>query len=74
MAGSPIVFGVVSFTLDRNSVRGGGVRLVGVDAAAAERAIDDLTPAVGAQVRFLPVGGDQVPTLLGTVPLGREVE
>lgn len=71
---APIIFGVTSYTLDSSSRLAGGVRVAAPTAEQAERAMELLEEQLHGTVRFAPAGGDQVPALIGTVPLGREIE
>lgn len=73
LAGAPIIFGVTSYTLDRWDHAAGAVRVVGPNPDAAQSAMAELTHRLGAGLVIAPSGGDQVPALLATVPLGREV-
>ena len=74
LSSAHIVFGVTSYTLDRADRAVGGVRVVSPTAADATAAMAAVQAAVAGQVGFGPAGGDQVPAMLATVPLGREVE
>lgn len=73
LSSAPIVFGVTSYTLDKDDRAAGGLRVVAPTSAAAAQTMTDLQQALGDQLSFAPAGGDQVPAMLGTVPLGREV-
>lgn len=70
---APIVFGLTSFTLDRSNHAAGAVRFVTMDVDSALRVDDWLSSQVANRVTFTASGGDQVPAMLGTVPLGRDV-
>lgn len=74
LSGANIVFGVTSFTLNRWDKAAGGVRVVAPTSQQATAAMDAIQTRLGAHLGFSPAGGDQVPAMLGTVPLGREVE
>lgn len=74
LSSAHIVFGVTSYTLDRFDRAAGGVRVVSPNPEAATEAMAAVASALGGQVSFGPAGGDQVPAMLATVPLGREVE
>ena len=73
LAGASAIFGVTAYTLDRWDHTAGAVRVVGPNQQAAQAAMAELVNRLGNTVSFAPSGGDQVPALLGTVPLGREV-
>lgn len=73
LSGVPIIFGIASYTLDRRDRPAGGVRVVAPTSAAATAAMASLQQRLGDRLAFAPAGGDQVPAMLGTVPLGREV-
>ena len=60
--------------MDRFDRAAGGVRVVSPNPEAATEAMAAVASALGGQVSFGPAGGDQVPAMLATVPLGREVE
>lgn len=71
---SAVLFAVSSFTVSTGGVTG-GLRLACVDEAGAAAAVASVQRALQARgVRLGHPGGAQVPLLLGTVPLGREVE
>ncbi len=69
-----VIFGVASYTLDRTDHATGGVRVVSPTAGAATAAMGAIQAELSSRVGFGPAGGDQVPAMLATVPLGREVE
>jgi type VII secretion protein EccE len=70
---APVLFAVTSYTLAPNRSASGGVRLVAPSAEAAAAAADVVESSLRGEVAFGPPSGDQVPTMLATIPLGRGV-
>ncbi|OYN92742.1 type VII secretion protein EccE [Parenemella sanctibonifatiensis] len=73
IAGSPVLFALASYTFSPTSRPSGGVRLVTTEAAEADRAVAHVESHLNNRLRFAPAGGQQVPMMLATVPLGRGV-
>lgn len=73
VAGAPVLFGVVAYTLEPGRPASGGVRLVAPSSPAADAAVDRFAQGLGKGVQLALAGGTQVPTMLATVPLGRGV-
>ena len=72
LGGLPVVMGISSYTLDSRDRARGAVRVMAArptDAVAALRELGERCP----QIDFAAAGGDQVPVLLGTLPMAREV-
>lgn len=69
---APVLFAVTSFTLDAASRATGAVRLVAPTAEMAVAAGAHVAAALPRSVRLSYAGGAQVPTVLATVPLGRQ--
>ncbi|MGA4506879.1 type VII secretion protein EccE [Propionibacteriaceae bacterium G1746] len=69
-----VLFAVTSFTLDAASNATGAVRLVAPNAGMAKAASEQLTDALPGSVKLSFAGGAQVPTMLATVPLGKQVD
>jgi len=74
LSGANAVFGVTSYTLDGSDRSAGAVRLVAPTPDQAVNAMNALQEALSGRISFGPAGGDQVLAMLGTVPLGRQVE
>jgi type VII secretion protein EccE len=73
IADAPVLFAVTSYTFTPHTRATGGLRLVTVDAAGAQAAMDHTVNRLGTSVRLDSPAGAQVPTMLATVPLGRGV-
>ncbi|MGA4670506.1 type VII secretion protein EccE [Propionibacteriaceae bacterium Y1923] len=71
---APVLFAVTSFTLDAASRATGAVRLAAPTAELAQAAVNNLAEALPSSVKLSFGGGAQVPTMLATVPLGKQVE
>ncbi|MBO1030305.1 type VII secretion protein EccE [Tessaracoccus sp. SD287] len=71
---APVLFAVTSFTLDAASRATGAVRLAAPTAEQATAAADVLAAALPTSVKLSFAGGAQVPAMLATVPLGKQVE
>ncbi len=70
---APIVFGLTSFTLDRDNHASGAVRIVTTDVSSATSVDEWMAGQLDGRVSLRPGGGDQVPAMLTTVPLGRDI-
>lgn len=70
---APVLFAITSYTLSPTQGATGGIRVVTPTAAEARAAMTWVQQRLGSDVRLAPPGGTQVPTMLGTVPLGRGV-
>ncbi len=71
IADAPVLFAVTSYTFTPHARSTGGLRLVTVDAAGAQAAMEHTVARLGEGVRLDSPSGAQVPTMLVTVPLGR---
>lgn len=71
---APVLFAVTSFTWDAGSNATGAVRLVAPTAELVTTAAEQLATELPSSVRLSFAAGSQVPTLLATVPLGKQVE
>lgn len=74
VSAAPAMMAVTSFTISPGEPARGAVRLVSNDAEHARDADESVQMALPSGVRLGPRGGSQVPGLLATVPLGRQVE
>lgn len=70
---APVLFAVTSYTIDDRNRSSGAVRLVAPTTEMAWSALGHLREALPKQVSLSGQGGLQVPTVIGTVPLGRAV-
>lgn len=70
---APVLFAVTSYTLDDANRATVAVRLVTPNPATAQAAVSHLRRQLPRSVQLAPPGGLQVPTVLSTVPLGRQV-
>ncbi|MGJ6980552.1 type VII secretion protein EccE [Aestuariimicrobium soli] len=70
---APVLFAVTSYTIDDRNQSSGAVRLVAPNRELADRAHEHLRRSLPKQVTLSGRGGLQVPTVIGTVPLGRAV-
>lgn len=70
---APVLFAVTSYTIDDRNQPSGAVRLVAPNHEMADRAHAHLKQSLPKQVTLSGRGGLQVPTVIGTVPLGRAV-
>lgn len=68
----PIIMGISSYTLDSRDRARGAVRVMAARSVDAVAALNDLSSRCS-QIDFAVLGGDQVPVLLGTLPMAREV-
>lgn len=73
VAQSPAAMVVTSFTVSPGEPPRGAVRQVTATQAAADEAAEELVGEMGGTLRLGPLGGVQVPGLLATLPLGRQV-
>lgn len=71
---APVLFAVTSFTLDAASKATGAVRLAAPTAEQASAAVEALAEALPTSIKLSFAGGAQVPAMLATVPLGKQVE
>lgn len=71
---APVMFAVTSLTVGPGEPPRGGVRLVSADTTLAEAADEFVAGRLHDRLRFGPRGGVQVPGVLATAPLGRQVE
>ncbi len=72
LSGLSIIFGVCSYTLDSHDRSGGAVRVMTTNVAAAKNALAAIKKS-SPRVDFAAPGGEQVPVLLGTIPMARQV-
>lgn len=70
LAGAPVLFAVTSYTLGQGRRATGAIRIACPTHDAAQRAVSDIESQLG-DVHVRPAGGQQVPAMLATVPLGR---
>lgn len=68
---APVLFAITSYTLTPTSRASGGIRLVTPTVESAEAATAFVEASLKGAVRLGSPSGDQVPTMLATVPLGR---
>ncbi len=71
---SPAMMAITSFTISPGEPARGAVRLVSNDDDHAREADEFVQSTIPATVRLGPRAGSQVPGLLATVPLGRQVD
>lgn len=72
-ASCPAMMVLTSFTLTPGRPPAGAVRQVCHDGDQAAAADEELVAALAGRLSFGPLGGVQVPGMLATVPLGRQV-
>lgn len=70
---APVLFAITSYTLSPSRRASGGIRLVAPTVEGAAAATSFVETRLKGEVAFGPASGDQVPTMLATVPLGRGV-
>lgn len=70
---APVLFAITSYTLSPSRRASGGIRLVTPTVEGAATATSFVETRLKGEVAFGPASGDQVPTMLATVPLGRGV-
>ncbi|MDO5735000.1 MAG: type VII secretion protein EccE [Propionibacteriaceae bacterium] len=70
----PAMMVLTSFTLSPGQSARGAVRHVCHNEEQAAAADEELIPELSGRLSFGPLGGVQVPGMLATVPLGRQVE
>ena len=73
LAQAPSMLVFTSFTVSPGEPPRGAVRQVMPTQEAADMADEELINEMGGTVRFGPLGGSQIPGLLATIPLGRQV-
>ena len=71
---APVMMALTSVTVSPGEAPRGAVRLVTSGAEQAAEADDFIARALSGVVRFGPRGGVQVPGMLATIPLGRQVD
>lgn len=74
VAQSPAMMVFTSFTISPGEPAAGAVRHVTHNEEQAAAADEELVAEMGGRFRFGPLGGTQVPGLLATIPLGRQVD
>lgn len=74
VAQSPAMMVLTSFTLSPGQRARGAVRHVSHDQEQAAASDEELIPELAGRISFGPLGGVQVPGMLATVPLGRQVD
>lgn len=74
VAQCPAMMVLTSFTLSPGQPARGAVRHICHDEEQAAACDEELVPELAGRLSFGPLGGVQVPGLLATVPLGRQVE
>lgn len=74
VAQSPAMMVFTSFTVSPGEPAAGAVRHVTHNEEQAAAADEELVAEMGSRFRFGPLGGTQVPGLLATIPLGRQVD
>ncbi len=70
---APVLFAITSYTLTPTRPAFGGIRLVTPNDEAAAGAAAYIENALAGEVSFGSSSGNQVPTMLATVPLGKGV-
>lgn len=70
LSDAPVLFAVTSFTMSQEKRASGAIRLVGPTKESVDDAATHLSAALGDIVMQSPAG-QQVPTVLATVPFGR---
>lgn len=70
---APVLFAITSYTLTPSRRASGGIRVVTPTVEAAQAAAKFIESSLKGEVTFGPPAGDQVPTMLATVPLGRGI-
>ena len=70
---APVLFAITSYTLSPSRRASGGIRLVTPTVEGAATATSFVETRLKGEVAFGPASGDQVPTMLASVPLGRGV-
>ncbi len=70
LAGAPVLFAVTSYTLVQGRPPTGALRIACPTPDSAQRAVAAIESQLGG-ISFRPPGGQQVPVMLATVPLGR---
>lgn len=73
VAGAPAMMAVTSYTVSPGEPAHGAVRLVTGNAEQARDADEAMQTMVTPTLKLGPLGGSQVPGVLATVPLGRQV-
>lgn len=73
VSSAPVLFALTSFTLSPIHGATGALRVAAPTEAEAHAALGQVTQKLSGKVKLSPPGGMQVPTVLGTVPLGVEV-
>ncbi len=74
VAQCPAMMVLTSFTLSPGQSARGAVRHICHDEEQAAASDEELIPELAGRLSFGPLGGVQVPGMLATVPLGRQVE
>lgn len=74
VAQSPAVMVVTSFTVSPGEPARGAIRQVTHNQQQADQADEELLARLGHEISLGPLGGTQVPGMLATVPLGRQVQ
>ncbi|MCC2594065.1 type VII secretion protein EccE [Tessaracoccus sp. OS52] len=74
LAQSPAMMVFTSFTVSPGQPPAGAIRHVTHNEEQAAAADEELVAEMGSRFSFGPLGGTQVPGLLATIPLGRQVE
>lgn len=73
-AQTPAMMVITSFTISPGQPARGAIRHVTHNEAQADAADEELIAELTGRLRFGPLGGTQVPGLLATIPLGRQVD
>lgn len=73
-AQTPAMMVITSFTISPGEPARGAIRHVTHNEAQADAADEELIAELTGRLRFGPLGGTQVPGLLATIPLGRQVD
>ena len=73
LVAAPAMFAITSVTIDQRSRVSGAVRLVTHSEQAAEQAAEWLRAHAPHSAQLAPSGGFQLPIVLSTIPLGRQV-
>lgn len=71
---APVMMAITSYTVSPGEPARGAIRLVSNDMEQASRGDEAVQTLLPAWVRLGPRGGSQVPGMLATVPLGRQVD
>lgn len=74
VAQSPAMMVLTSFTVSPGQPAAGAIRHVSHNEEQAAASDEELVAEMGSRFSFGPLGGTQVPGMLATIPLGRQVD